>query len=78
MKNLSLKLKDDVFNDAEKLIEKIRISRNAYINRALTFYNQVNKRRLLRKKLEKESHATRAVSLEILREMEKIDTDGSA
>lgn len=73
MKVLSLKLKDDVFSEAEKLIEKIHVSRNAYINQALAFYNKVNKRRLLRKQLEKESRETRAVSLEVLREMEKLD-----
>lgn len=75
MKVLSLKLKDEVFSEAEKLIEKIHVSRNAYINQALTFYNKVNKRRLLRKQLEKESRETRAVSLEVLREMEKLDDD---
>lgn len=75
MKVLSLKLKDDVFSEAEKLIERIHVSRNAYINQALDFYNKVNKRRLLRKQLEKESRETRAVSLEVLREMEKLDDD---
>ncbi len=75
MKVLSLKLKDEVFSEAEKLIEKIHVSRNAYINQALTFYNKVNKRRLLRKQLERESRETRAVSLEVLREMEKLDDD---
>ena len=75
MKILSLKLKDDVFNDAEKLIEKIHVSRNAYINQALVFYNKVNKRRLLRKQLERESKITQAISLEVLHEMEKIDDE---
>ncbi len=75
MKVLSLKLKDEVFSEAEKLIKKIHVSRNAYINQALAFYNKVNKRRLLRKQLEKESRETRAVSLEVLREMEKLDDD---
>ena len=78
MKVLSLKLKDEVFSEAEKLIEKIHVSRNAYINQALSFYNKVNKRRLLRKQLERESRETRAVSLEVLREMEKLDDDSGA
>lgn len=78
MKVLSLKLKDDVFSEAEKVIERIHVSRNAYINQALAFYNKVNKRRLLRKQLEKESRETRAVSLEVLREMEKLDDDSGA
>lgn len=75
MKVLSLKLKDEVFSEVERLIEKIHVSRNAYINQALAFYNKVNKRRLLRKQLEKESMAVQASSLEVLREMEKLDDD---
>lgn len=73
MKILSLKLKDEVFSESEQLIKKIQISRNAYINKALAFYNKVNKRKLLRKQLEKESALVRGVSLEVLGEMEKID-----
>ena len=73
MKILSLKLKDEVFSESEQLIKKIQISRNAYINKALAFYNKVNKRKLLRKQLEKESGLVRGVSLEVLGEMEKID-----
>lgn len=75
MKIFSLKLKDNVFNEAEGLIEKIHISRNAYINQALAFYNKINRRRLLRKKLLRESHLTRADSLEVLQEMEKLQDD---
>lgn len=72
MKILSLKLKEDIFNEAEELIKKIHISRNAYINQALAFYNSINKRKILRKKLEQESKATKAGSLEILEEMERL------
>ena len=78
MKVLSLKLKDEVFSEAEQLLGKIHVSRNAYINQALAFYNKVNKRRLLRKQLEKESRITHAGSLEVLREMEKLDDDSVA
>lgn len=73
MKILSLKLKDDVFNEAEKVIERIHVSRNAYINQALAFYNKINKRRLLREKLKKESQMVQATSLEVLREMEQLE-----
>ncbi len=73
MKILSLKLKDEVFSEAEGLLKKIHISRNAYINKALAFYNKVNKRKLLRKQLEKESQMVQGVSLEVLNEMEKLE-----
>ena len=76
MKILSLKLRDDIFEDAEQMVHKIHVSRNAYINQALDFYNQINRRKLLRKKLAKESKLTRAVSLEVLGEMEMLD-DGN-
>ena len=51
MKVLSLKLQEDIFQEAEKVIRAIHLSRNAYINKALHFYNQLNRRKLLRKKL---------------------------
>lgn len=73
MKVLSLKLKDEVFSESEKMIHKVHISRNAYINKALAFYNRINKRKLLREQLKQESHATRSLSMEVLKEMEKID-----
>ncbi len=37
--NLSLKLKEEVFSEAEKTVEKLDMSRNAYINDAVDFYN---------------------------------------
>lgn len=73
MKILSLKLKEDVFDEVENVVRKIHVSRNAYINEALAFYNKLNKRRLLRKKLAEESHAVQATSLETLREMEMLE-----
>lgn len=73
MKVLSLKLKDEVFKEAEALLEKIHIPRNTYINQALDLYNKVNKRRLLRKKLQQESRMTQAVSLKVLHEMEQLE-----
>ena len=75
MKVLSLKLKEDVFEGVENVVRKIRVSRNAYINEALAFYNKLNKRKLLRKKLTKESKAVQATSLEVLHEMEMIEDD---
>lgn len=73
MKSLSLKLKDDVFMEVEKVVHRIKMPRNAYINRALAFYNQLYKRRLLKEQLKKESKAVSPVSLEVLHEFEKIE-----
>ena len=76
MKTLSLKLDDDIFNEAEELTSKLKLARNRYINEAVNIYNQYNKRKLIKKQLQKESKLTSDDSMEVLREFEKlIDED---
>lgn len=76
MKILSLKLDDEIFNDAEEITAKLKLARNRYINEAVNIYNQFNKRRLLKSQLKKESGLTAKDSMDILREFEKmIDED---
>ncbi|HMG14564.1 MAG TPA: hypothetical protein VK590_03890 [Saprospiraceae bacterium] len=76
MKILSLKLDDDIFEEAEELITKLNLPRNRYINEAVNIYNLYNKRRLLKKQLIKESKLTMEDSMEVLHEFEKlIDED---
>lgn len=75
MKTLSLKLKEDIFDEAERIIDAIRISRNAYINQALALYNKLNRRNLLRRKLRAESRAVKENSLEVLQEFERFEED---
>jgi hypothetical protein len=72
MKNLSLKLDDEIYNEAEKITSKLKLARNRYINEAVNVYNLFNKRRLLKKQLEKESKLTQKDALEILHEFEKL------
>ena len=72
MKVLSLKLDDDIYNDTEKLTAKMKLARNRYINEAVNLYNLYNKRRLLKKQLERESKLTRIDSVEILHEFEQL------
>lgn len=73
MKLLSLKLRDDIFSEVEKVVHSIHVPRNAYINQALAVYNQLNKRKILRERLQKESKAVHSVSLEVLHEFEKLN-----
>ena len=73
MKTLSLKLRESIFEEVERVVKNIHISRNAYINEALNFYNKISRRRSLRIKLGKESGAVRANSLETLAEFEKFE-----
>jgi hypothetical protein len=49
MKNLSLKLEDDIFQETEKIVTKVKKNRNRYINEAIEFYNRLHRRRLLSK-----------------------------
>lgn len=76
MKSLSLKLDDDIFEEAEGITIKLKLARNRYINEAISAYNLYNKRRLLKSQLTKESKLTVQDSMEILHEFEKfLDED---
>lgn len=75
MKTLSLKLDDNVFEETEKVVSALNLTRNRYINEALILYNQFNKRRLLKKKLAKESKSVAQSSSEVLAELEKLSDE---
>lgn len=75
MKVLSLKLKEEIFEEVEKLTHQMSKKRNTYINEALDFYNHLVRRRLLKKQYKKESALVRASSLEVLREFEALEDD---
>ena len=76
MKNLSLKLDDEIFLETEKVVEKLGTTRNRYINEALAIYNKYYNRKMLRDQLVKESRAAYGSSRDILDEYERlIDED---
>ena len=62
-KALSVKIRDDVFEAAEKILKEIHIPRNAYINNAINFYTKLQKRRLLQVQLQRESEIVSENSL---------------
>lgn len=72
MKTLSLKLDDEIYNEAEKITSKLKLPRNRYINEAVNIYNLYNSRRLLKNQLERESKLTKSDSMAILHEFEKL------
>ena len=72
MKTLSLKLDDSIFQDTEKLVKEINKPRNRYINEALNYYNKIQNRKILAKKLEAESKLVREESIKVLEEFEKL------
>ena len=73
MKTVSLKIDDSIFGETEKILSTIRIPRNRYINEALEYYNKVQKRQILEKKLKAESELVQKDSMNILKDFEKID-----
>ncbi|PCI10846.1 MAG: hypothetical protein COB73_02935 [Flavobacteriaceae bacterium] len=73
MKNISLKLDDSVFGETEKILSRIKKPRNRYINEALAYYNKLQKRLILEKKLRKESDLVNSDSLDVLKQFENID-----
>lgn len=74
-KNLSLKLKDAVYEETERITHKIHMPRNTYINEALDFYNKLKKRALLKKELAKESYLVRDNSMEVLETFETLEDE---
>lgn len=72
MKNLSLKMDDNVFTETEKILAKIKKNRNRYINEAVEFYNHLQKRKILSKQLQRESKLVQEESMKVLLEFEKL------
>jgi predicted transcriptional regulator len=75
MKTLSLKLDDDIFSETEKMTEELKVARNRYINDALKFFNDLNRKRALKAELQKESRIVSANSMEVLAEYEELLDD---
>jgi hypothetical protein len=73
MKTVSLKIDDSIFGETEKILSKIKKPRNRYINDAIEYYNRIQKRALLEKKLKKESDLVKADSMDALKDFEEID-----
>lgn len=74
-KVLSLKLKEEIFREAEEILRENKRPRNAYLNEAIDFYNKLWKRKLLKKTLARESALVARDSLEVLRCFEEIEDE---
>jgi hypothetical protein len=73
MKTVSLKIDDSIFVETEKILSKIKKPRNRYINEAIEYYNRLQRRALLEKKLKKESDLVKKDSMDVLKDFEEID-----
>ena len=71
-KALSLKLQEDIFDQMEEVRD---IPRNSYINKAISWFNKMQRRQYLRKQLAKESKLVQTQSLAICKEFEAIDPE---
>ena len=73
MKTVSLRIDDSIFGETEKILSRIKKPRNRYINEAIDYYNRLQRRLILEKKLKKESELVRKDSMFVLKDFEEID-----
>lgn len=73
MKAVSLKIDDSIFEETEKILSRVKISRNRYINEALDYYNKVQRKQLLEKRLRNDSDLVKTESIRVLKDFEKMD-----
>jgi hypothetical protein len=72
MKTVSLKIDESIFVETEKILASMKKPRNRYINEAIDYYNRVQKRLILEKKLKNESYLVKNDSLAVLKEFEEL------
>jgi len=72
MKTVSLKIDESIFGETEKILALMKKPRNRYINEAIEYYNRMQKRMILEKKLKKESGLVKSDSLAVLKEFEEL------
>lgn len=77
MKTLSLKLDEIIYKETEELLKKIKKPRNRYINEALSYYNRLQRRKLIANQLVAESNIVSEDSMAILSEFEKLEDNDS-
>ena len=73
MKTVSLKIDDSIFGETENILSRIKIPRNRYINEALEYYNKLQRRQILEKRLKSDSDLVKNDSIKILKDFERIE-----
>lgn len=76
MKTISLKIDDSIFVETERILVQIKKPRNRYINEALEYYNKLQRRLILEKRLKTESDLVKTDSMGVLKDFEGIDYAG--
>lgn len=72
MKTVSLKIDESIFGETEKILALMKKPRNRYINEAIDYYNGIQKRMILERKLRKESELVKSDSISVLKEFEEL------
>lgn len=75
MKTISLKIDDSIFGETENILTVMKKPRNRYINEAIRYYNKLQQREILAKKLQYESLLVREESMVVLKEFEALEYD---
>lgn len=75
MRSISLKLNDPVFQEMEKILVHVKVSRNKYINEAIEYYNALQDRLLLEKQLLEESALVSNDSMGVLHEFDALEDE---
>ncbi len=75
MKSLSLKLEENMFYETESIINQLKLSRSKYLYDAISTYNKINKRKLLKNQLITESRLVSSNTLEVLAEFEMLEDE---
>ena len=73
MKTVSLKIDDSIFVETEKILSRMKKPRNRYINEAIDYYNKLQRRLIIEKRLKKESDLVKSDSMFVLKEFEEVD-----
>jgi len=73
MKTVSLKIDDSIFGETEKILSRMKKPRNRYINEAIDYYNKLQRRLMIEKRLKKESDLVKNDSMSVLKEFEEMD-----
>ena len=73
MKTISLKSDDSIFGETEKILSRMKKPRNRYINEALDYYNRLQRRLMIEKRLKKESELVKNDSISVLKDFEEVD-----
>lgn len=75
MKTISLKIDDSIFGETESIVSVMQKPRNRYINEAIDYYNKIQKRQIIEKKLKEESILVKDNSMSVLKEFEGIENE---